>query len=130
MIGVLAAFTLFAFLRNWKITVIVVALVPIVMPRRSCMLDVFGKGFNIMTLGGMVIAVGLVIDDAIVMIEQPSARSHARRRRAQVPRPRDGGGARIHWLSLAGSSAATLIIFVPLAFLSGVTGANASRRSR
>jgi CzcA family heavy metal efflux pump len=122
MIGVvLAALTLFAFLRNWKITVIAVALVPVVMAATILLLDVFGMGFNIMTLGGMAAAVGLVIDDAIVMIEHI------------VRRMREGGASAFHGRvmsaaleftrPLAGSSAATLIIFVPLAFLSGVTGA-------
>ncbi|CAG4885800.1 efflux RND transporter permease subunit [Paraburkholderia gardini] len=122
MIGVvLAAFTLFAFLRNWKITAIAVALVPVVMAATILLLDVFGMGFNIMTLGGMAAAVGLVIDDAIVMIEHI------------VRRMREAGAHRFHGRvmtaaleftrPLAGSSAATLIIFVPLAFLSGVTGA-------
>jgi CzcA family heavy metal efflux pump len=122
MIGVvLAALTLFAFLRNWKITAIAVALVPVVMAATILLLDVFGMGFNIMTLGGMAAAVGLVIDDAIVMIEHI------------VRRMREGGVKAFHGRvmaaaleftrPLAGSSAATLIIFVPLAFLSGVTGA-------
>src|SRR5579864_5442594 len=122
MIGVvLAALTLFAFLRNWKITAIAVALVPVVMAATILLLDVFGMGFNIMTLGGMAAAVGLVIDDAIVMIEHI------------VRRVREAGASAFHGRvmsaaleftrPLAGSSAATLIIFVPLAFLSGVTGA-------
>ncbi|MEA3127165.1 MAG: hypothetical protein QOD67_4184, partial [Caballeronia sp.] len=122
MIGVvLAALTLFVFLRNWKITAIAVALVPVVMAATILLLDVFGMGFNIMTLGGMAAAVGLVIDDAIVMIEHI------------VRRMREGGANAFHGRvmaaaleftrPLAGSSGATLIIFVPLAFLSGVTGA-------
>ncbi len=122
MIGVvLAALTLFFFLRNWKITAIAVALVPVVMAATILLLQVFGMGFNIMTLGGMAAAVGLVIDDAIVMIEHI------------VRRMREGGARAFHGRvmaaaleftrPLAGSSAATLIIFVPLAFLSGVTGA-------
>ncbi|MDE1179878.1 efflux RND transporter permease subunit [Paraburkholderia sp.] len=122
MIGVvLAALTLFVFLRNWKITAIAVALVPVVMAATILLLDVFGMGFNIMTLGGMAAAVGLVIDDAIVMIEHI------------VRRMREAGSKAFHGRvmsaaleftrPLAGSSAATLIIFVPLAFLSGVTGA-------
>jgi CzcA family heavy metal efflux pump len=122
MIGVvLAALTLFVFLRNWKITAIAVALVPVVMAATILLLDVFGMGFNIMTLSGMAAAVGLVIDDAIVMIEHI------------VRRMREGGANAFHGRvmaaaleftrPLAGSSGATLIIFVPLAFLSGVTGA-------
>jgi CzcA family heavy metal efflux pump len=122
LIGViLAAITLFVFLRNWKITTIAVALVPVVLAATILLLQVFGMGFNIMTLGGMAAAVGLIIDDAIVMIEHI------------VRRLREGGSGPIHGRvmaaaleftrPLAGSSAATLIIFVPLAFLSGVTGA-------
>ncbi|HEY1998942.1 efflux RND transporter permease subunit [Paraburkholderia sp.] len=122
MIGVvLAALTLFAFLRNWKITAIAVALVPVVMAATILLLDVFGMGFNIMTLGGMAAAVGLVIDDAIVMIEHIVRRM--REAGAHAFHGRVMSAALEFTRPLAGSSAATLIIFVPLAFLSGVTGA-------
>jgi CzcA family heavy metal efflux pump len=122
MIGVvLAALTLFVFLRNLKVTVIAVALVPVVMAATILPLDAFGMGFNIMTLGGMAAAVGLVIDDAIVMIE------HIARRMREAGEHAFHGRVMSAALEftrpLAGSSAATLIIFVPLAFLSGVTGA-------
>jgi CzcA family heavy metal efflux pump len=122
MIGVvLAALTLFAFLRNWKITAIAVALVPVVMAATVLLLDVFHMGFNIMTLGGMAAAVGLVIDDAIVMIEHIVRRM--RETGAHGFHGRVMSAALEFTRPLAGSSAATLIIFVPLAFLSGVTGA-------
>ncbi|WP_322007893.1 efflux RND transporter permease subunit [Paraburkholderia tropica] len=122
MIGVvLAALTLFVFLRNVKITLIAVALVPIVMTATILLLDVFGMGFNIMTLGGMAAAVGLVIDDAIVMIEHIARRM--REAGAHAFHGRVMSAALEFTRPLAGSSAATLIIFVPLAFLSGVTGA-------
>ncbi|HDR9095021.1 TPA: efflux RND transporter permease subunit, partial [Burkholderia vietnamiensis] len=122
LIGVvLAAITLFVFLRNWKITAIAVALVPVVMSATILLLDVFGMGFNIMTLGGMAAAVGLVIDDAIVMIEHIARRM--REAGAHAFHGRVMSAALEFTRPLAGSSAATLIIFVPLAFLSGVTGA-------
>ncbi|MDR5757131.1 efflux RND transporter permease subunit [Caballeronia sp. LZ035] len=122
LIGVvLAALTLFAFLRNWKITVIAVALVPVVMAATILLLDCFGMGFNIMTLGGMAAAVGLVIDDAIVMIEHIVRRM--REHGAEAFKGRVMAASLEFTRPLAGSSAATLIIFVPLAFLSGVTGA-------
>ncbi|HOW49506.1 MAG TPA: efflux RND transporter permease subunit [Rubrivivax sp.] len=123
LIGVLlAALTLLAFLRNWKITLIAVAVVPTVIAATSVLLGVFHMGFNIMTLGGMAAAVGLIIDDAIVMAEQI------------VRRVREGGAeqfgsgrvmaAALEFVRpLAGSSAATIVIFLPLAFLTGVTGA-------
>ncbi|RAR68172.1 CzcA family heavy metal efflux pump [Paraburkholderia unamae] len=122
MIGVvLAALTLFVFLRNMKVTLIAVALVPVVMAATILLLDVFGMGFNIMTLGGMAAAVGLVIDDAIVMIEHISRRMREAGEHAFHGRVMSA--ALEFTRPLAGSSAATLVIFVPLAFLSGVTGA-------
>lgn len=122
MIGlVLAALTLFVFLRNVKVMLIAVALVPVVMAATILMLDIFGMGFNIMTLGGMAAAVGLVIDDAIVMIEHIARR--VREAGAHAFHGRVMSAALEFTRPLAGSSAATLIIFVPLAFLSGVTGA-------
>jgi len=123
LIGVLlAALTLLVFLRNWKITLIAVAVVPTVMAATSVLLGVLHMGFNIMTLGGMAAAVGLIIDDAIVMVEQI-----VRRVREGGAERFDGGrvmAAALEFMRpLAGSSAATIIIFVPLAFLTGVTGA-------
>ncbi|MEX3956400.1 CzcA family heavy metal efflux pump [Trinickia symbiotica] len=118
---VLAAITLFVFLRNGKITAIAVALVPVVMASTILLLDVFGMGFNIMTLGGMAAAVGLVIDDAIVMIEHIVRRIRETGEKAFHGRVMSA--ALEFTRPLSGSSAATLIIFVPLAFLSGVTGA-------
>jgi CzcA family heavy metal efflux pump len=125
LIGVLlAAATLFAFLRNWKITLIAVGMLPVVLASAVVLLGFFNMGFNIMTLGGMAAAVGLVIDDAIVMVEHIVRRL----REPAAPGERAVGGRVIaaaleFTRPLAGSSAATLVIFIPLAFLSGVTGA-------
>jgi len=117
---VLAGFVLLAFLRSVRITVVVLVFVPAVIAATVLMLFAFGMSFNIMTLGGIAAAIGLVIDDAIVMVEQI-----VRRLKPDDP-DRHGTirNAATDFLSpLAGSSAATIVIFVPLAFLSGVTGA-------
>ena len=116
--AVLAAFVLFAFLRSFRMTAIVLVIVPVVLAVTVLVLFVAGMSFNIMTLGGMAAAIGLIIDDAIVMIEQISRRIHQGELRESI---RSAAGE-FFW-PLAGSSAATVIIFVPLAFLSGVTGA-------
>ncbi|KAB2641677.1 MAG: efflux RND transporter permease subunit [Verrucomicrobia bacterium] len=116
----LAAFVLFAFLRNWKITLIALLALPASLAATILLLKVLGMSFNIMTLGGMAAAVGLIIDDSIVMVEHI------------VRRLRGGSGHEYERVilataeftrPLAGSSASTIIIFLPLAFLSGVTGA-------
>lgn len=121
VIGVaLAAAVLFAFLRKLRITLIALFVVPATLSAAVVLLFAFGQSFNIMTLGGLAAAVGLVIDDAMVMIEHvahrlahpgPDAPTDALAAAAEFSRP------------LAGSSAATLVVFVPLAFLGGVTGA-------
>jgi len=124
LIGVLlAALVLIAFLRNLRITLIMIVAVPAVFAISVLMIDLFHFNFNIMTLGGMAAAVGLVIDDAIVMIEQ-IMRQIRQRREASGQFSQGVMHAAADFIHpLAGSSMATTIIFLPLAFLSGVTGA-------
>ena len=126
LIGVvLAAIILFAFLRNIKITLIAIITVPGVLAASVLLLYVLHQSFNMMTLGGMAAAVGLIIDDTIVMIE------HIVRRLRGGGTDRNVGNhhkkimeaAREFTPPLMGSSASTIVIFAPLAFLSGVTGA-------
>ena len=117
---VLAALVLLVFLRDWKVTLAAVVAVPVVLAATILVLKIVGQSFNIMTLGGMAAAIGLIIDDAIVMIE------HIERRLSEDP---EKGRATIQravgefMRPLISSSAATIVIFIPLAFLSGVTGA-------
>ena len=118
---VLAAFVLLIFLRDWKVTLIAILTVPAVLAATILLLYVLKMSFNIMTLGGMAAAVGLIIDDAIVMVEHIVRRVRAARE--GDPRAQVLSAAREFTNPLAGSSAATIIIFTPLAFLSGVTGA-------
>lgn len=124
LIGVvLAAFILMIFLRNIKVTFIALLMVPSALAITSLLLYLLGASFNIMTLGGMAAAVGLIVDDGIVMIE------HLVRRIREKNTTNDSLAHRLREAAveftkpLAGSSAATIIIFIPLAFLGGVTGA-------
>jgi CzcA family heavy metal efflux pump len=120
-IGVgLAAVVLLVFLRSLKITLVAILIVPSVLASTILLLELLHMSFNIMTLGGMAAAVGLIVDDAIVMLEHIIRRLRERGRdHALTIRE-----AAIEFTPpLAGSSAATIIIFAPLAFLTGVTGA-------
>ncbi len=117
---ILAGVVLLVFLRNGKITLIAMVCVPATLAATVLLLKLLHSSFNIMTLGGMAAAVGLIIDDAIVMVEH-------------IVRRLRGSGAAHHgrvWSAaaeftrpLVGSSCSTIVIFAPLAFLSGVTGA-------
>jgi CzcA family heavy metal efflux pump len=117
---VLASLVLFIFLRDIKITLIAMVSVPSVLAVTVLILHVFHMSFNIMTLGGMAAAVGLIIDDTIVMVEHIIRRLREGAGETQVTIMR---AVREFTKPLAGSSISTIIIFAPLAFLSGVTGA-------
>lgn len=122
LIGVLlAGAVLWLFLRNGRITLIAMVCVPAVLAATVLLLYLIHASFNIMTLGGMAAAVGLVIDDAIVMVEHI-----IRRLRGHAGRPHHGlvwAAAGEFTRPLVGSSLSTIVVFAPLAFLSGVTGA-------
>jgi CzcA family heavy metal efflux pump len=122
LIGIgLASLTLFLFLRNLRVTLIAAFAVPATLAATVLLLWIWGMSFNIMTLGGIAAAVGLIIDDSIVMIEHISRRleSSLGTDKAQTV----FAAATEFSRPLFGSSASTIIIFAPLAFLSGVTGA-------
>jgi CzcA family heavy metal efflux pump len=121
MIGVLfAVLILLIFLRNLRMTFIAAIIVPCVLGATILLLYVMHMSFNIMTLGGMAAAVGLIIDDMVVMEEHIMRRL---REQAEHRHNRVMAAMQEFFQPLSGSSAATIIIFTPMAFLSGVTGA-------
>ena len=118
--AVLAGLVLFLFLRSWRLMVITAALLPAVLAATCLALYTLHMSFNMMTLGGMAAAVGLVVDDAVVMLE------HLMRRLQEAEgsgeRPSMIAAAREMAKPLFGSTLATIVVFLPLAFISGVTG--------
>ncbi len=118
----LAGLVLLAFLRSWRVTLVAVLTVPATLAITILVLRLIGQSFNIMTLGGIAAAVGLVIDDVIVMIEHIAHRAGAGAATSET-RLLVLPAAREFLVPLSGSSFATIIVFIPLAFLGGVTGA-------
>lgn len=123
-IGIGAAFAaliLYLFLKNWRVTLIIAAMLPIVLTATILVLHVLHMSFNMMTLGGMAAAVGLIIDDGVVMLE------HISRRVQGDNGDGDPGAVSVKATlemarPLLSSSLATTVIFLPLAFLGGVSG--------
>ena len=115
---VLAGLVLLFFLRSWRVTLVALLTVPATLATTALVLSLLGLSFNIMTLGGIAAAVGLVIDDVIVMIEQIARRAGESDRGAEAVLPAGQEFLR----PLTGSSLATILVFLPLGFLSGVTG--------
>ena len=113
--AVLAGLVLLLFLRSGRLMLITGLMLPAVLAATCLILFALGMTFNMMTLGGMAAAVGLVVDDAVVMLE------HIMRRLQEGSR--DMGRAAAEMAKpLFGSTAATMVVFTPLAFVSGVTG--------
>ena len=118
MIGVgLAALVLFAFLRSPRLALVAAAAVPATVAIVLLALGAAGQTINLMTLGGIAAAIGLVADDAIVVAE-----SIHRHREEGAARPERSGLEAI-LPALLGSTISTIVIFLPFAFLTGVTGA-------
>ncbi|GAB3782313.1 efflux RND transporter permease subunit [Dyella agri] len=122
---VLAGLVLFVFLRNARVILVALIVVPATLAITVLLLDLLHMSFNMMTLGGMAAAVGLLIDDVIVMLEHIMRRLHGGTgpNTPSKVSERIAGAAWEFTRPLTGSSAATVVIFLPLAFLTGVTGA-------
>ncbi|MHB8815074.1 MAG: efflux RND transporter permease subunit [Steroidobacteraceae bacterium] len=118
---VFAALVLLAFLRNWRVTLVAMIVVPLSVLITVLVLSLLGMTFNIMTLGGIAAAIGLLIDDVIVMIEHIARRTGVPG--VENPHATVLEAAKEFLSPLFGSSLATIIVFAPLAFLSGITGA-------
>ena len=120
--ALLAGVVLFLFLRSWRLMVITALLLPAVLAATCLALYALGMSFNMMTLGGMAASVGLVVDDAVVMLEFLMRRLQEAEHAHERQRPSMLAAALEMNRPLFGSTMATLVVFIPLAFISGVTG--------
>ncbi len=118
LIGIgLAALVLLVFLRNWRYTLIGVATIPVTIAIVALGWVITGETINLMTLGGIAAAIGLIVDDAIVVVENID-----RKRAEGVPHPA-AEGSREMLPALIGSSLSTILIFLPFSLVTGVAGA-------
>ncbi|TAK60055.1 efflux RND transporter permease subunit, partial [Methylobacter sp.] len=109
---------LYVFLKNWEATLIAAAVIPATVLITLLMLRVMGLGFNLMTLGGIAAAIGLIIDDAIVMVEAVHSKIASGMQRLDAVQQ---ASAEI-FRPLLASTLTPVVVFIPLAFLDGVAG--------
>jgi CzcA family heavy metal efflux pump len=118
--ALLAILVIFIFLRNLRMTLVAAIIIPIAMSIAIFSIGQTRQTLNLMSMGGLAVAVGLIIDDAIVVIEN-IARNHRahpeRRMRETVAFAMAQIGP-----AMAASTATTVVVFVPLALLTGVSG--------
>jgi CzcA family heavy metal efflux pump len=115
---VLASIVIIVFLRDWGTSLVAGLVIPVTVLITFIVLKIFGQSFNLMTLGGLAAAVGLVIDDAIVVVEN-------------IVLHRDAGQGRLEAIHsalseitvpLVGSTLTPVVVFLPLISITGVTG--------
>jgi CzcA family heavy metal efflux pump len=114
----LAAIILVLFLRDWGSSIVAGLVIPATIAITLIVLRALGESFDLMTLGGLAAAVGLVIDDAIVVVEN-------------IVMHRDSGQSRDEAIRsalkeirtpLIGSTVTPIVVFLPLISITGVTG--------
>jgi CzcA family heavy metal efflux pump len=115
---VLACIILFLFLRDWTSSVIAGLVIPVTVAITIGVLWLMGESFNLMTLGGLAAAIGLVIDDAIVVVENIVMHRDSGESRAAAVRK----AFRELTVPLIGSTITPVVVFLPLVSVSGVTG--------
>lgn len=117
----LAIFVAIIFLRSLKASTVILFTIPVTLLLTLIVLYATGQTLNIMTLGAIAAAIGLIIDDAIVVMEQIH--------RTHEEHPEEPSGPlvqkAIHYLlpAMVGSSLSTIVIFLPFVLMSGVAGA-------
>ncbi|MBS1241239.1 MAG: efflux transporter permease subunit, partial [Gemmatimonadetes bacterium] len=115
---VLSVLILYAFLRNWGTTLVATTVIPVTVLITLVAMRLTGLTFNLMTLGGIAAAIGLVIDDAIVVVEAIHTRLAAGMARLEAVETGIGEIFR----PLVASTLTPVVVFIPLAFLQGITG--------
>ena len=115
---ILACIILFLFLRDWTSSLIAGLVIPVTIAVTVLVLYTIGESFNLMTLGGLAAAIGLVIDDAIVVVENIVMHRDAGERRAEAVRK----ALKEITTPLIGSTITPVVVFLPLVSVSGVTG--------
>jgi len=115
---VLSVIILFAFLKNWGTTLVATLVIPVTVLITLLSMKMTGLSFNLMTLGGIAAAIGLVIDDAIVVVEA----IHTKRMTGMSSVEAIQSGISEIFRPLVGSTLTPVVVFIPLAFLDGITG--------
>jgi len=114
----LASVILVVFLHDWGTSVVAGLVIPVTVLVTFVVLKLLGQTFNLMTLGGLAAAVGLVIDDAIVVVENIVLHRDAGQGRLQAIRSALGEIT----VPLVGSTVTPVVVLVPLVVITGVYG--------
>jgi multidrug efflux pump subunit AcrB len=129
--GLFSVLILLAFLRSWRATLISALAIPTTLAITFLFLHWAGETLNLMSLGGLAVAIGLIIDDTVVVIEniarhlspsQEGGHGDPALGKAEMAADPVGAASREITGAVVGSTLTTVLVFVPLAFIVGVYG--------
>lgn len=117
----LAIIVVMIFLRSFKASGVLLVTIPITLGLTFVIMKVLGYDLNIMTIGAIAAAIGLIIDDAVIVVEQ----IHRTHEENPKKKSKDLVGNAIRFLfpAMVSSSLSTIVIFLPFVLMTGVAGA-------
>lgn len=115
---ILVLMVIFFFLRNWRTTLIPIILIPIALIGTFAVLYAAGFSINVLSLLGLVLATGLVVDDAIVVMEN----IYTKIEKGMHPMKASFEGSREVFFAILATSITLICVFLPIFFMSGLTG--------
>ena len=115
---ILVVVVIFVFLRSWRATIIPAVAIPVSITASFIALAAFGFSINVLTLLGLVLAIGLVVDDAIVVLENV----HRRIEEGEHPLLASLRGSREIAFAVIATTLVLVAVFLPLSFMGGNTG--------
>ena len=116
--SLLAVIVLLVFLRDWRLTLVASVTLPLTVMTTFLAMRWLGETINVMSMGGLAVAIGLVIDDAVVVVENIFRHLDG----GEMPSPAIALAMREMVAPVVGSTLTTVVVFVPLGMLSGVIG--------
>jgi len=116
--GLLAVFTLWIFLRNWSSTLVIAVAIPISVIGTFIFLQLLGRNLNVVSLAGMTFAAGMVVDNAVVVLE--NIYRHREMGKSKTQAAYDGTVE--VWGAVLASTLTTMAVFIPILFIEEQAG--------
>src|SRR5258705_13791936 len=115
---ILVVLVVYIFLQSWRTTVIPMIAIPVSLVATLVVMQVLGFSLNMLSMLGMVLAIGLVVDDAIVVVENVERQLEAGLAPLEATRKAMGEVTG----PIIATTAVLMAVFIPLAFIPGVAG--------
>ncbi len=116
--GILAIFFIFVFLRDWRPTLTIALAIPLSVITTFIAFYLAGYTINLLTLGGLALGIGMLVDNAVVVIENIFRHMEEGKKREEAAKK----GASEVGMAITASTLTTIAVFFPMVFAQGITG--------